>query len=149
MKKIEKKELAEMLQITDPFLLIDYAYDVNPGYSASSQKELRNDDWFFECHLKKEQAMPGTLQTEAMLQTLVLCIYTLIEHKGKIALVTDIKLKLFKKVSPNSILKIETNIISMKRGMIVGTGKGFVKDQIVCKGEFNLILPDLIPRIIK
>jgi 3-hydroxymyristoyl/3-hydroxydecanoyl-(acyl carrier protein) dehydratase len=93
--------------------------------------------------------MPGTLQTEAMLQTLVLCIYTLIEHKGKIALVTDIKLKLFKKVSPNSILKIETNIISMKRGMIVGTGKGFVKDQIVCKGEFNLILPDLIPRIIK
>jgi 3-hydroxymyristoyl/3-hydroxydecanoyl-(acyl carrier protein) dehydratase len=94
MIKIHSHELPEILQITAPFIMIDYAFDVKPGESANGYKKLNNDDWFFECHLKKEQAMPGTLQIEALLQTLVLSIYTLDEYKGKLAFVINIKSKL-------------------------------------------------------
>ena len=76
---LTKKEIEKYLQISDPFLMIDIGRDIIPGKSANSIKYLDND-WFFECHLKNELAMPGTLQLEAMLQTLVLSLYTLEEN---------------------------------------------------------------------
>lgn len=147
MIKILSEELPKILQITPPFIMIDYAFDVKPGESASSIKELKDNDWFFDCHLKKEQAMPGTLQIEALLQTLVLSIYTLNEFKGKLAFVINIKSKLFKKVSPNSVLIIETKIISNKRGIVIGKGTGKVGESLVCQGEFHLIVPESLPQV--
>jgi 3-hydroxyacyl-[acyl-carrier-protein] dehydratase len=143
---LTKKEIEKYLQISDPFLMIDIGRDIIPGKSANSIKYLDND-WFFECHLKNELAMPGTLQLEAMLQTLVLSLYTLEENIGKLAFVTETRMKLLKKVSPNFTLKIETNIISNKRGIVIGTGVGKIDEYIVCKGEFKLILPHNLPKI--
>ena len=80
-----------------------------------------------------------------MLQTLVLTIYTMDGHKGKLALVTDIKTKLISKVSPGSKLDIYADLISYKRGVSKGIVECKVDNSKVCQGEFTLLSPHDMP----
>ena len=138
-------EIINYLEITPPFLMIDRVEKIVPGKSCYAIKKLKHEDWFFNCHLEKEKLMPGVLQIEAMLQTLVLAIYTMEGHKGKLSFVTDVSTKLLSKVSPNSQLDIYADLLSYKRGI----AKGFVKTKVnnikVCEGEFTLISPHDMP----
>jgi 3-hydroxyacyl-[acyl-carrier-protein] dehydratase len=138
-------EIIEYLEITPPFLMIDSVEKIIPGKSCYAIKKLKQDDWFFKCHLEREQIMPGALQIEAMLQTLVLVIYTLDGHKGKLSFVSDITTKLLSKVSPDSQLDIYANLLSYKRGIAKGIVEAKVSNLDVCKGEFTLISPHYMP----
>jgi len=142
---LSNKEIIEYLEITPPFLMIDIAEEVLPGKRSHAVKELKKDEWFFKCHLEKEKLMPGVLQIEAMLQTLVLTIYTMDGHKGKLAFVTDIKTKLISKVAPGSKLDIYADLISYKRGISKGIVEGKVDNSQVCHGEFTLLSPHDMP----
>jgi 3-hydroxyacyl-[acyl-carrier-protein] dehydratase len=139
------EEIINYLEITPPFLMIDHVEKIIPGKSCYAIKKLKQEDWFFNCHLEKEKLMPGVLQIEAMLQTLVLAIYTMEGHKGKLSFVTDVSTKLLSKVSPDSQLDIYADLLSYKRGI----AKGFVKTKVnnikVCEGEFTLISPHDMP----
>ena len=103
------------------------------------------NDWFFKCHLEREKLMPGTLQIEAMLQTLVLAIYTIQGHKGKLSYVTDISTKLLSSVSPDSQLDIYADLLSYNRGIAKGVAVGKIDDSTVCQGEFTFISPHDMP----
>ena len=89
--------------------------------------------------------MPGMLQIEAMVQLSALSILTLPGNKGKIMyLVKANNLKFIKKILPGTKFEIETKVLSFKRGMAQCEGKGFINQEIACKAEFTLILPDEI-----
>ncbi len=134
-------KIGQYLEITPPFLMIDYVDEMIPGKQARGVKNLTEDDWFFKCHMQRELAMPGTLQIEAMLQTLVLTIYTLEGHAGKFSYISHIKTKLFSKVSPGNQLIIHADLLSYRRGMAKGVALGKVNDATVCQGEFTFISP--------
>ena len=138
-------EIMEYLEITPPFLMIDYVERLIPGKSCYAIKRLKKDDWFFKCHLEREKLMPGVLQIEAMLQTLVLAIYTMQGHKGKLSYVTDISTKLLLSISPDSQLDIYADLLSYKRGVAKGVVKTKVDNVKVCQGEFTLISPHDMP----
>ena len=139
-------QIIECLEITPPFLMIDYAEEIVPGKSAHGVKKLTQDDWFFKCHLQRELVMPGVLQIEAMLQTLVLTIYTMEGHQGKFSYISNINTKLISKVSPDSQFDIHADLLSYKRGIAKGVAVGKVNDTKVCQGEFTFISPHDIPR---
>lgn len=139
-------EISKYLEITPPFLMVDYVDEIIPGKSALGVKNLTGDDWFFKCHMERELAMPGTLQIEAMLQTLVLTIYTMEGHKGKFSYITDIKTKLISRISPGNQLIINADLLSYKRGIAKGVAVGKVNDATVCQGEFRFISPHDVPR---
>ena len=138
-------EIIRYLEITPPFLMIDYVEKIIPGKSCYAIKKLKKDDWFFNCHLKTEQLMPGVLQIEAMLQTLVLAIYTMDGHKGKLSFVTDVSTKLISKVKPESKLDIYADLLSYRRGIAKGIVKAKVNNINVCQGEFTFISPHDMP----
>ena len=138
-------EIMEYLEITPPFLMIDYVERLIPGKSCYAIKRLKKDDWFFKCHMQKELVMPGTLQIEAMLQTLVLTIYTMEEHKGKFSYISNINTKLFSKVSPGNQFVIHADLLSYKRGIATGMAVGRINDAKVCQGEFTFISPHDMP----
>jgi 3-hydroxyacyl-[acyl-carrier-protein] dehydratase len=144
---LETEEISQYLEITHPFLMIDRVTDLVPGERAQSVKKLAVDDWFFDCHLKRAEAMPGTLQIEAMLQTLVLTIYTIEDHAGKFSYITDIKTKLFSKVSPGDQLEISAELKSFSRGIAKGIAIGKVNEKTVCRGEFTFISPHFLPHV--
>ena len=139
-------QIIEYLEITPPFLMIDYAKEIVPGKSAHGIKKLTQDEWFFKGHLQRELVMPGVLQIEAMLQTLVLTIYTMEGHQGKFSYISNINTKLISKVSPDSQFDIHADLLSYKRGIAKGVAVGKVNDTKVCQGEFTFISPHDIPR---
>ena len=141
--KLNKKEILEYQQNKPPYLMIDFAEEIVPGKSAKGYKDLKKDEWFFEVHWPDDPNMPGMLQIEALVQMSSLAILTLPNNKGKIMyLSSSNNLKFMKKVIPNSRLNIETKIKSFKRGIAMCDGVGTVENDIVCKAEFTLILPD-------
>ena len=144
---INHSEITDYLQITPPFLMIDQVLKIIPGKSCHAIKRIRQDEWFFKAHLEREQLMPGVLQIEAMLQTLVMTIYTLDGHKGRLTYVTDINTKLISKVSPKTQLDIYADLLSYKRGIAKGEVKAHVNNVKVCQGEFQLVTPDLLPHV--
>ena len=143
--KLNKAQILEYQKNREPYLMIDYVSDIEPGKYANGYKELKEDEWFFKVHWKDDPNMPGMLQIEAMTQMAALSILTLPGNKGKVMyLSTATNLKFIKKVIPNNILKIETEILTHKRGVATCEGVAKVENEIVSKAKFTLILPDEI-----
>ena len=144
---LDKKAIHEYQQNREPYLMIDHATEVVPGVSSKGYKDLKKDEWFFEVHWPNDPNMPGMLQIEALVQMSSLAILTLPNNKGKIMyLASSNNLKFIKKVVPNSRLTIETKIKSFKRGIAMCDGIGMVENDLVCKAEFTLILPDQLKK---
>jgi|TARA_Y100000389_G_scaffold204799_1_gene259730 3-hydroxyacyl-[acyl-carrier-protein] dehydratase len=144
---LDKKAILEFQQNRPPYLMIDHATEVVPGVSSRGYKDLKKDEWFFEVHWPNDPNMPGMLQIEALVQMSSLAILTLPNNKGKIMyLASSNNLKFIKKVIPNSRLTIETKIKSFKRGIAMCDGIGMIKNDLVCKAEFTLILPDQLKK---
>jgi 3-hydroxyacyl-[acyl-carrier-protein] dehydratase len=140
---LDKKQILEYQQNRDPYLMIDFAEEVIPGKSSKGYKDLKEDEWFFKVHWPTDPNMPGFLQIEALVQMSALSILTLPNNKGKVMYLTSANnLKFIKKITPNNRLYINTTVKSYKRGLAICKGEGVVNDQIVCKADFNLILPD-------
>ena len=144
---LNKKQICEFQQNRDPYLMIDFATEVIPGKSAKGYKDLSNNEWFFKVHWPKDPNMPGMLQIEALVQMSALSILSLPGNKGKIMYLTSTdKTKFLKKIIPNNRLIIETHVKKYTRGIASIDGKGFINDQLACKSEFNLILPEEIKK---
>ena len=144
---LDKQGIYEFQQNREPYLLIDYASEIIPGVSAKGYKDLKNDEWFFKVHWPNDPNMPGMLQVEALVQMCALSILSLPDNKGKVVYMTSANnMKFIKKIIPNSRLYIETKIKSFKRGLAICEGVGLVEKNLVCKAEFNLILPDEIKK---
>jgi 3-hydroxyacyl-[acyl-carrier-protein] dehydratase len=126
--------------------MIDSIRDHIPGRSATGIKALKYDDWFFRWHMQQEPAMPGTLQTEAMLQTMVMVIYAVEGHEGKPSYVTETKTRMLSRVFPGSTLVIHADLLSGKREIVKGRAEGRVNKTTVCRGEFTFISPHEVPR---
>ena len=145
--QLDKKKILEYQQNRSPYLMIDFAEEVIPGKSAKGYKDLNNDEWFFKVHWAGDPNMPGMLQIEALVQMCALSILSLPGNKGKVVYLTSANnMKFIKKIIPNSRLYIETKIKSFKRGLAICEGVGLVEKNLVCKAEFNLILPDEIKK---
>ena len=139
--------IKEYQQNREPYLMIDFANEIVPGVSAKGYKDLKPDEWFFKVHWPNDPNMPGMLQVESLVQMCALSILTLPGNKGKVVYLTSANnLKFIKKIVPNNRLHIETRVKSIKRGMVTCQGTGIVENEIACKADFNLILPDEIKK---
>ncbi len=127
--------------------MIDFVEKIVPGKSAIGYKDLKKDEWFFKVHWPGDPNMPGMLQIESLVQMCALSILCLPGNKGKVMYLTSANnLKFIKKILPGSRLYIETKVRSFKRGLAICEGVGLVEKKIVCKAEFNLILPEEIKK---
>jgi len=141
--ELDKEKILEYQQNRLPYLMIDYATEVIPGISAKGFKELPEDEWFFKVHWKNDPNMPGMLQVEAMVQMSALSILCLPNNKGKVMyLISADKLQFKKKIIPKNRLLIETKVKTFQRGIAQFEAKGMIKNELACRGEFKLILPD-------
>jgi len=144
--KLDLKGIHEYQQNRNPYLFIDYVDEVIPGKIANGYKDLK-DDWFFKVHWPSDPNVPGMLQIEAMVQMAALTILTLPNNKGKVVyLVSADKLSFKKKIVPGNRLYIRTKLNSWARGIGKCSGTGHVNDELACKADFTLILPDMIKK---
>ena len=145
MKKISlnKKQILEYQMNRDPYLMIDYVDELEPGKYANGYKYLNEDEWFFKVHWPGDPNMPGMLQIEALVQLCALSILSLEGNKGKVMyLISANNLRFYKKILPGKKFILKTKVISFNRGIAICDGLGLVDNQKACEAKFNIVLPD-------
>ncbi len=147
--KFNKQEILKIQRNKGQYLMMDEAYNVVPKTCAESKKFLPSDEWFFKIHWEGDPNMPGMLQIEALVQTAALAILSIKGNEGKYMYLTKVfNANFFKKVTPENIFTSKTIIKSYKNGVANCQGKGIVNNQIVCKSEYQIILPDELKKFV-
>tara|TARA_A100001011_G_C14233037_1_gene809734 strand:- start:565 stop:1029 length:465 start_codon:yes stop_codon:yes gene_type:complete len=131
-----------------PLLFIDKIVDTIPGVEANSVKCFSYNEWFFPAHFEDDPSVPGFILVESMVQTFIMTFLTLDEHKGKKTNFISIdKVKFKKMVVPGDLLRIKAKLNSFKRGIAKGSAEGYIDNELACKGEFIVCLPDVLSNL--
>ena len=147
-KKLNSIELLEFQQNRYPYLYIDYVAEVIPGKSAKGHKNFTNNEWFFPVHFVGAPNVPGAIQMEALAQMLTVAITTLPGNKGKFTRAISYDVRFKREILPGEKLDIETKVLSWKRGLCEGIGKGIVSGEVACEATLKIIIPDIFEKFI-
>ena len=147
-KSLNSLELLKYQPNRYPFLMIDYVTNVIPGKKADGYKHFTNNEWFFPVHFPGNPNVPGALQLEALAQMLTIAITTLPGNKGKVTHALSHIVKFKREILPGETLNIETKVLSWKRGICIGVGRGFVSKQLACEAEMTITIPEILDQYI-
>lgn len=135
------KEIRDILPHRYPFLLVDKIIELEPGKSAVGIKNVTVNEPFFQGHFPEFPIMPGVLIVEALAQTAGIAVSVLEENKGRLGVFASIENIKFKyQVQPGDILRLETEILSSKMGVIKARVKAAVEGKTAAEGEIKLAL---------
>ncbi len=135
------KEIMSILPHRHPFLLIDRVLEMEEGKRCVALKNVTMNEPFFRGHFPQEPVMPGVLIIEALAQTGAVAMLSMDEFKGKIAFFGGIdKAKFRGKVVPGDTLRLEVEMIKIKRNAGIGKGVAYVGDKKVAEGELTFMI---------
>ncbi len=135
------KEIMSIIPHRYPFLLIDKVIEMEEGKSCTAIKNVTMNEPFFQGHFPGEPVMPGVLIIEALAQTGAVAMLSREEFKGKIAFFGGIdKAKFRGKVTPGDTLRLEVEMIKIKRNAGIGKGTAYVDGKKVAEGELTFMI---------
>lgn len=140
---LNNMEIQNIIPHRYPFLLVDKIIELEKGKKAIGIKNVTINEPFFQGHFPNNPLMPGVLIVEAMAQVGAVAVMTLEENKDKLAVFAGIDSIRFKKqVRPGDTLKIEVELISMRRGIGKAEAVAYVDGEVACKGTLMFGLVD-------
>lgn len=133
---MENIDIQSILPHRYPFLLVDRILEVEEGKRAVGIKNVTINEPFFQGHFPGNPIMPGVLIVEAMAQVGGVAILTMEEYKGKLAVFVGIESMRFRKqVVPGDTLRMEAELIAIKRGIGKAKVAATVDGKIAAEGE--------------
>ncbi|RKD32262.1 3-hydroxyacyl-ACP dehydratase FabZ [Thermohalobacter berrensis] len=128
-------EIQNIIPHRYPFLLVDKIVEMEPGKKAVGIKNVTINEPFFQGHFPGNPLMPGVLIVEAMAQVGAVAVMSLEENKDKLAVFTGIdKVRFKKQVRPGDTLRMEVELVTMRRGIGKAQAVAYVGDEVACKG---------------
>lgn len=129
-------QIQEIIPHRYPFLLVDKIVEMSVGERAVGIKNVTINEPFFQGHFPGNPIMPGVLMVEALAQVGAVAILSMEEYKGKLAVFTGIENVRFKRqVVPGDTLRLEVEIVSIRRNIGKGKAIATVDGQVAVKGE--------------
>ena len=125
-----------------PFLMVDRVIEIsqNPGRIVAI-KNVTADEPHFAGHYPDYPVMPGVLIIESMAQAAAIFMLMQPENKGKIPFFTGIDgVKFRRQVVPGDQLRIEVDIIKMKRRFGKTDARCFVDGQLAVEAQLTCML---------
>ncbi len=121
-----------------PFLLIDRIIDVKKGNEITAQKNVSNNEPFFQGHFPDYPVFPGVLLLEAMAQaTAILDVQSnnrdMSKHLYYFVGIDNARFK--KQVIPGDIIIINAKLIQSKSEVHKFSAECKVDNEIVCKAD--------------
>ena len=121
-----------------PFLLIDRIIDVKKGKEITAQKNVSNNEPFFQGHFPGYPVFPGVLLLEAMAQaTAILDVQSnkrdMSKHLYYFVGIDNARFK--KQVVPGDIVLIYAKLVQSKSEVHKFSAECKVDDETVCKAD--------------
>lgn len=140
---LNNQEIQKIIPHRYPFLLVDKIIELEVGKSAVGIKNVTFNEPFFQGHFPGNPVMPGVLMVEALAQVGAVALLSDEAYKGKLALFAGIDEVRFKRqVVPGDVLRLEVEIISLRRNIGKGSVCAYVGDEVACKGTIMFGLVD-------
>lgn len=132
---LNSQQIQEIIPHRYPFLLVDRIEEMEVGKSAVGIKNVTINEPFFQGHFPGHPVMPGVLIVEALAQVGAIALLSSEEYKGKLALFAGIdEIRFKKQVVPGDVLRLEVEIISVRRNIGKGKVCAYVDGKVACKG---------------
>jgi len=134
-------EIRKLLPHRYPFLMIDRVDELEPGKRAVAVKNVTVDEPFFQGHFPEYPIMPGVLIVEALAQTAGIATAVLEDSRDKLGVLAGIDSMKFKKqVVPGDTLKLESEIVSNRMGVVKAKVRATVDGQVAAEGEIRFAM---------
>jgi len=122
-----------------PFLLIDKVLNIEIGKSLTAIKNVSFNEPQFTGHFPSQPIMPGVLIIEALAQaTGILAFKSEVgkPQEGQIYMLVGVDNARFKRmVEPGDQLKLEVEVVTVKRGIWKFKGIAYVDNNVVTSAE--------------
>ena len=140
---LNKEQIKEIIPHREPFLLVDEVTALEPGVKCIARTYIKEDDFWFAGHFPNFPVTPGVLIIEMLAQTGAICIGSLPENKGKIALFAKLdKAKFSRQVLPGETVTLEVTMTRMRRSVGVGKAVAKVDDEVAASAELTFAFQD-------
>lgn len=141
MAELSLEQIKEIIPHREPFLLIDKVLELVPGKRVVAQKKLSGDEPWFKGHFPAYAVQPGVLTIEMMAQAGAVCILSLKQNAGKIALFGGIEKARFKKpVLPGDCVELVAEVEKFKGLVGFANAEALVNKKVVVKARLMFAL---------
>jgi 3-hydroxyacyl-[acyl-carrier-protein] dehydratase len=140
---LNAKQIMEIIPHRPPILMVDRIIELEPGKRAVGIKCVAMNEPVFQGHYPGNPIFPGVLIVEAMAQTGAVALMSQPEYVGKIPLFAGIDDCKFKKpIVPGDVIRLELEIVALRRGLGIGHGKAYVGDELRAQATIKFALVD-------
>ena len=134
-------QIKEFIPHRYPFLLVDRILELEVGKKAVGIKNVSVNEPFFQGHFPEYPIMPGVLIVEAMAQVGAVAMMSMEENKGKLGVFAGIdKVRFKKEVRPGDTLRMEVEMLSVRRNIGKAIANAYVGEDLACSGELMFAL---------
>lgn len=135
------QQIMEIIPHRPPFLLVDRVEEIVEGQKIVAIKNVTMNEPFFQGHYPGEPVMPGVLIVESMAQAGAIAILSMEEFKGKnpyFGAINNAKFR--KKVVPGDTLRLEVELIKIKKNAGIAKGIAFVEGKKAAEAEIVFMI---------
>lgn len=127
-----------------PFLLVDKIIELDLGKKVVGIKSVTANEPFFQGHFPEKPVMPGVLIVEAMAQTGgILLLNTVKDPEEHLVFFSGISNAKFRKtVVPGDQLRLEVELVNVKRNFFQIKGTAFVENTLVAEADMTAVVVD-------
>lgn len=143
---LQSQEIQEIIPHRYPFLLVDRIIEMEEGKRAVGIKNVSANEPYFQGHFPGHPIMPGVLIMEALAQVGCVVILKMPEYQGYLGLfagLDDVKFK--RQVIPGDQLRLEVELIKLRKTFGVAQGKAYVGEALVAEGTLKFFLERKTP----
>ncbi len=142
--ELNSLDIMKMLPHRYPFLLVDRVVEFEAGKRIVGIKNVTINEPFFQGHFPEHPIMPGVLILEAMAQ--VGGVYAILAKEvgeNQVPYFVGIDNAKFRKpVLPGDVLRLELELLKMRRGLYTFNGKATVDGKLVAQAELKATFAD-------
>ena len=146
METLDKSAIEKIIPHRDPFMLIDEVTELEPGKRVVAKKHLKEDESWFKWHFPGHPIQPGVLTMEMLAQAGAVCVLSMPEFKGKIAVFAGIdKARFHRPVMPGETLTLEVEIVKLRSSVGVGNAIATVDGKKAATGVITFAISGTQP----
>ncbi|MCL2579999.1 MAG: 3-hydroxyacyl-ACP dehydratase FabZ [Oscillospiraceae bacterium] len=135
---LNREQIKTIIPHREPFLLIDEVVALEPGKKCIARRHLTPDDFWVSGHFPGMPVTPAVMTIEMLAQTGAVCIGTMDQYKGKVALFAKIdKAKFRRQLVPGDVVTLEMEMVKLRSSVGVGKAKASVGDELAVTAELT------------